>query len=116
MQLSFGPYNLRVHELDNKLSVQVTSDLGSVSIKEDDTIYPYNFPNGICFQIDNIENAPTPKGLKRYDFGDYSFILGINNSGLLCLFYSLKLYVNKKIIDDIYTLTLSFLTEPKTTT
>ena len=113
MQIKFGPYSARVHELDNKLSVQVTSDLGKVSIKEDDKIYPYDFPNGIHFQIENISEAPVPKGLKRYAFGDYTFILGINNSGYLCLFYSLRLYVHRKIIDDIDTLTLSFLAEPK---
>jgi hypothetical protein len=113
MQIKFGPYYVRTHELDNKLSVQVTSDSGKASIREDDNIYPFDFPNGIHFQIENISEAPAPKGLKRYAFGDYTFILGINNSGYLCLFYSLKLYVNRKIIDDIDTLTLSFLAEPK---
>ena len=83
------------------------------SIKEDDMIYPYDFPNGIHFQIENIAEAPTSLGLRRYAFGDYTVILGINNSGYLGLFYSLRLHVNKKVIDNIDTLTLSFLAEPK---
>jgi len=113
MTINFGPYDVRVHELDNKLALQVTSDLGTVSIKEDDKVYPYDFPNGIHFQIEEIEEAPTPKGLKRYRFGDYSFILGTNNSGLLSLFYSKKLNVKQKFIDNIDTLTFSLLAEPK---
>jgi hypothetical protein len=112
MQIKFGPYNIRAHELDNKLAVQVTSDLGKASIKKDDKVYPYDFPNGIHFQIEDIAEAPTPLGLKRYAFGEYTFILGINNSGYLSLFYSLRLHVNKKVIDNIDTLTLSFLAEP----
>jgi hypothetical protein len=113
MQIKFGPYKIKAHELDNKLIVQVTSDLGKASIKNDDKIYPYDFPNGIHFQIEDIADAPTPEGLKRYAFGEYTFILGINNSGLLGLFYSLQLHVNKKVIDNIDTLTLTFLTDPK---
>ncbi len=113
MQIKLGPYNIKTHELDNKLAVQITSDLGKTSIKEDERVYPYDFPNGIHFQIENVTEAPAPIGLKRYAFGDYSFILGINNSGYLGLFYSLRLHVNKKLIDNIDTLTLSFLGEPK---
>ncbi len=113
MQIKFGPYYIRVHELDNKLTLQVTSEAGKAGIKEDDKVYPYDFPNGIHFEIFSIEKAPTPKGLKRYKFGEYSFILGINNSGLLSLFYSKKLYVKRKLIDDIDTLTFAFLAEPK---
>ena len=113
MQIKFGPYNIRAHELDNKLAVQVTSDLGKASIQEDNEFHPFDFPNGIHFQIEGIEEAPTPLGLKRYAFGEYTFILGINNSGYLSLFYSLRLHVNKKVIDNIDTLTLSFLAEPK---
>ena len=113
MNIQFGAYNIRVHELDNKLAVQVTADTGKVAITEDETVYPYDFPNGIHFQIGDIEEAPTPKGLKRYKFGEYSFIVGINNSGLLSLFYSKKLYVKQKLIDNIDTLTFALLVDPK---
>jgi hypothetical protein len=112
MQIKFGSYNIRTHELDNKLSVQVTSELGTVHMKEEDK-HERNFPNEICFQIDGITDTPEAKGLKRYSFGDYTFILGINYSGELCLFHSVKLYVGKKVIDNIDTLSLSFLSEPK---
>ena len=112
MQIKFGPYNIRTHELDNKLSVQVTSDLGDVKMKEEDT-HERNFPNEICFKVTDSAETPEARGLKRYSFGDYTFILGINYSGELCLFYSVRLYIGKKVIDNIDTLTLSFLTEPK---
>jgi len=113
MIIQFGPYDIRVHELDNKLALQVLSDLGTVRIKQDDKVYPYDFPNGIHFQIESDNETPEPKGLKQYKFGEYSFILGINNSGLLSLFYSRRLTVKQKFIDHIDTLTFSFLTEPK---
>jgi hypothetical protein len=112
MQIKFGSYNIRTHELDNKLSVQVTSELGTVHMKEEDN-HERNFPNEICFKIDDISEVPEATGLRRYSFGDYTFILGINYSGELCLFHSVKLYVGKKVIDNIDTLTLSFLSEPK---
>lgn len=112
MQIQFGSYNIRTHELDNKLSVQVTSDLGTVHLKEED-IHARNFPNEMCFKIENSTKIPEARGLKRYSFGDYTFILGINYSGELCLFHSVRLYVGKKVIDGIDTLTLSFLSEPK---
>ena len=112
MQIKFGPYNIRTHELDNKLSVQVTSELGTVQLKEEDT-HERNFPNEICFQVADTSEKPEAKGLKRYSFGDYTFILGINYNGELCLFHSVRLYVGKKVIDNIDTLTLSFLSEPK---
>ena len=81
-------------------------------IKEDDKVYPYDFPNGIHFKIKGLDESADPKDLKRYRFGDYSFILGINNSGLLSVFYSKKLTVKKKLIDKIDTLTFAFLSEP----
>jgi len=112
MQLKYGPFNIRTHELDNKLSVQVTSELGAVELK-DEAVHESNFPNEMCFQIKDAFHKPEPKGLKRYSFADYSFILGINHNGELCLFHSVKLYVGKKVIDGIDTLTLAFLTEPK---
>ena len=112
MQIKFGPYNVRTHELDNKLILQVTSDEGKAHIKEDDKIYPYDFPNGIHYKIKGLDVRPDPKDLKRYKFGDYSFILGINNSGLLSVFYSKKLTVKKKLINKIDTLTFAFFAEP----
>jgi hypothetical protein len=112
MQISFGSYKIRTHELDNKLSVQVTSDIGKVHLKKEED-FEGNFPNEICFQIDNPSELPKAKGLKRYSFGDYTYILGINYKGELCLFHSIKLAVHKKFIDNIDTLTLSFLAEPK---
>jgi len=112
MQISFGSYNIRIHELDSKLSVQITSDLGVVHLQGEDT-RPRDFPNEVCFLIDNPSEKPQAKGLKRYSFGDYTFILGINNSGELFLFHSVRLYIGKKVIDGIDTLTLAFLTEPK---
>ena len=112
MKLSFGSYNIRIHELDNKLSVQVTSDLGEVNIQEEET-RPSDFPNEVCFHINNPSQEPQPKCLRRYSFGEYTFILGINNSGELFLFHSVQLYIGKKVIDGIDTLTLSFLSEPK---
>lgn len=113
MQIQFGPYNIKTHELDNKLTFQPTSNIGKLSIVENDEVYPYDFPNGIHFQIEGTEQAPIPKGLKRFKFGEYSFILGINNSGFLSLFYSKKLYVKRKLIDNIDTLTFAFLAEPQ---
>ena len=112
MQINYGPYNIRAHELDNKLSVQVTSDRGRAHIIEEGT-ESHDFPNGISFQIENISSKPEAKGLKRYSFGDYTFILGINYNGELCLYHSVKLYVSKKVIDNIDTLTFAFLTDPK---
>jgi len=112
MQVNYGPYNIRIHELDNKLSVQITSDLGKVHIKDEEK-HEQNFPNEICFKIESSSEKPTSVGLKRYSFGDYTFILGINYCGELCLFHSVKLYVSQKLIDNIDTLTLSFLSEPK---
>lgn len=112
MQINYGSYKIKTHELDNKLSVQVTSELGDVHLMEE-SHDAHDFPNGISFQIKNAFNKPEAKGLKRYSFGEYSFILGINNNGELCLYHSVKLYVGKKVIDNIDTLTLSFLSEPK---
>ncbi len=112
MQINYGPYNIRTHELDNKLSVQVTSDLGKVHIIEEGT-GEHDFPNGISFQLKNASSKPEAQGLKRYSFGDYTFILGINYNGELCLYHSVRLYVGKKVIDNIDTLTLAFLSDPK---
>ncbi len=113
MILTFGDYNLKVHELDNKLVVQVTSPIGKTHIKQEYSKEPCSFPNEIVYTIDNPEKKAEAKGLKRFSFGDYTFILGINNAGELCLFHSIKLYIGKKKIDGIDTLTLAFLKEPK---
>ena len=112
MKINYGPYIISTHELDNKLSVQVTSDLGKVHMKEEGN-HEQNFPNEICFEIESSLEKPTAVGLKRYSFGDYTFILGINYCGELCLFHSVRLYVGKKLINDIDTLTLAFFTDPK---
>jgi len=34
MQISFGAYKIKAHELDNKLAVQITSDLGEVTMHD----------------------------------------------------------------------------------
>ncbi len=112
MQIQFGAYTIKTHELDNKLSVQITSELGEVSI-HDAGKGPHDFPNAIGCKINNPEVTPEAKGLKRYSFGEYTFILGINYAGDLLLFHSVKLYVGRKVIDGRDVLTLSFLTEPK---
>ena len=48
MQFSFGSYIIKIHELDQKLSVQVISDLGEVRLKTDNQGRG-DFPNEICF-------------------------------------------------------------------
>ena len=112
MQINYGPYKIRAHELDQKLTVQVTSELGEVHII-DENHDAHDFPNGICFNIENSSEKPEAKGLKRYSFGEYSFILGINNSGDLFLYYSVKLSIGKKVINGIDTINLAFLKDPK---
>ena len=112
MQIKYGSYNIRTHELDNKLSVQVTSDLGEVHIMEEGK-EAHDFPNGISFKMQNASSKPGAKGLRRFSFGEYTFILGINYNGELCLYHSVRLYVGKKVIDNIDTLTLAFLSDPK---
>ena len=112
MQINFGAYMIKTHELDNKLSVQVTSDLGEVTMN-DSGEGQHDFPNGIGCKILNAKEKPGAKGLKRYSFGDYTFILGINYAGDLVLFHSVKLYVGKKVIDGKDSLTLAFLSDPK---
>lgn len=112
MQINFGAYTIKTHELDNKLSVQITSDLGEVTM-HDSGESQHDFPNGIECKILNPKEKPEAKGLKRYSFGDYTFILGINHAGDLLLFHSVKLYVGKKVIDGKDSLTLAFLSDPK---
>jgi len=111
MNISYGPYNIRAHELDQKLSVQVTSDLGDVNMKADNH-RPHDFPNAICFSINDLSEQPEAKGLKKYSFGEYTFVLGINYSGELFLFHSVRLSIGKKVIDGKDTLTLAFLKNP----
>ena len=112
MEINYGPYRIYTHELDQKLSVQVSSELGEVHMEVDNN-RAHDFPNAICFNINDISEKPEAKGLKKYIFGDYTFVLGINNSGELCLFHSVQLTVGKKVIDGKDTLTLAFLKEPK---
>jgi len=113
MIINFGPYDILTHELDNKLILQVTSSKGKVKVSEDDKVYPYDFPNGLHFKIVKPKKKPKARDLKKFRFGEYSFILGINNAGLLALFYNKKLKVKRKLINDIDTFTFAFLSEPK---
>ncbi|MDM5263651.1 hypothetical protein PF327_05510 [Sulfurovum sp. XTW-4] len=108
MQFTFGDYTIKTHELDQKLSVQVTSELGEVLLNDDDK-RTSDFPNEVCFYIKNPTHKPEAKGLKKFIFGDYTFILGINYAGELFLFHSVKLTIGKKRIDGKDTLTLAFL-------
>ena len=112
MQFTFGDYTIRTHELDQKLSVQVTSELGEVVLSDDDK-RTSDFPNEVCFYIKNPAKKPEAKGLKKFIFGDYTFILGINYAGELFLFHSVKLNIGKKLIDGKNTLTLAFLKDVK---
>ena len=112
MQFTFGDYTVRTHELDQKLSVQITSELGEVHLNHDDA-RKSDFPNEVSFQIKNPSQKPEAKGIKKFAFGDYTFILGINYAGELFLFHSVRLNVGKKLIDGKDTLTLAFLKEVK---
>lgn len=112
MQISFGAYKIKAHELDNKLAVQITSDLGEVTM-HDSGEGQHDFPNAVGCKILDAKEKPEAKGLKRYSFGDYTFILGINYAGDLLLFHSVRLYVGRKIIGGHDTLSLAFLSEPK---
>ena len=110
MQINYGPYIIKTHELDNKLSVQVVSDSGNVNMSEEN-VRSNDFPNGIHFSLSGSEK-PAAKGLKKYSFGEYTFILGINNAGELFLFHSVQLRVGKKLIDGIDAINLAFLKDP----
>lgn len=107
MQFTFGDYTIRAHELDQKLSVQVTSELGKVHLTDEDH-HTNDFPNEVSFYIENPTRKPEAQGMKRFAFGDYTFILGVNYKGELFLFYSVLLHVGKKLIDGKDTLTLAF--------
>jgi hypothetical protein len=112
MLFTFGDYTIRTHELDSKLSFQVTSELGEVILSNDDK-RTSDFPNEVCFYIKNPTKKPEAKGLKKFIFGEYTFILGINYAGELFLFHSVLLTVKKKRIDNKDTLTLAFLNDVK---
>ncbi len=112
MQLNYGPYIIKTHELDSKLSVQVVSELGEVKMRVENN-RGHDFPNGICFYIDGDIEKPEAMGLKKYAFGDYTFVLGINYNGELFLFHSVRLTVSKKVIDGRDALTLAFLKDPR---
>lgn len=111
MKISFGIYDIYAHELDQKLLLQVTSQLGEVHLLDDST-RSSDFPNEVCFRIENPSDTIEAKGLKKFSFGAYKFILGINNSGEMFLFYSAKVSVSKKVIDGKDTLSLAFFKEP----
>lgn len=108
MEINFGDYKLKTHELDNKLSVQVFSDLGEVHLIHDDH-RTGDFPNEVAFAIENPTRKPEAKGLRRFAFGEYTFIVGVNYSGELILFHSVLLKVGKKVIGGKDALTLAFL-------
>jgi hypothetical protein len=112
MQFTFGSYTIKTHELDQKLSVQVTSELGEVHLNNNDN-RTSDFPNEVCFYIENPTQKPDAKGLKKFSFGDYTFILGINYAGELFLFHSINLNVGRKVINGKNTLTLAFLKDLK---
>lgn len=112
MHFTFGDYTIRTHELDQKLSVQVTSELGEVLLIDSDQ-RESSFPNEVCFQINNPRHKPEAKGLKKFIFGDYTFILGVNYAGELFLFHSVLLTIKKKRIEGKNTLTLAFLSDVK---
>ena len=112
MKTSFGAYEVLAHELDQKLVIQITSNLGEVHLNNDDN-RSSDFPNEVCFTIDNPSQKIEAKGMKKFSFGGYKFILGINYSGELFLFHNAKLNVGKKVIDGKDTLTLAFLKDPK---
>ena len=112
MKLSFGAYDVWAHELDEKLSIQITSTLGEVHLNSDDN-RSRDFPNEVCFSMENPSQEIKAKGLKKFSFGAYRFILGINYSGELFLFHSAKFNVGKKIIDGKDSLTLALLKDPK---
>jgi hypothetical protein len=112
MQFEVGPYVIKTHELDSKLSVQVVSELGEVRMRTENN-RAHDFPNAICFYVDGLQDKPEAKGLKKFIFGDYTFVLGINYTGELFLFHSILLTVGKKVIDGKDSLTLAFLKDPK---
>ncbi len=112
MKISFGDYNIWAHELDQKLSVQISSGLGEVHFNADEH-RKSDFPNEVCFTITNPSHKIEACGLKKFSFGDYTFILGINYKGELFLFHSVLLNIGKKVIEGKDTLTLAFLKEPK---
>lgn len=111
MQINYGPYLLKAHALDNKLTVQVFSELGKVAIR-DEKNGADDFPNAIHYHIQESTQIPQAKGLKKYTFGEYTFILGINNAGELVLFHSVRLKVGKKVIEGTDTINFSIFKDP----
>lgn len=112
MQFTFGDYTISPHELDQKLSIQITSELGEVHLNNNDH-RTNDFPNEICFHIENPTQKPEAKGMKKFAFGNYRFILGINYAGELFLFHSKKLTIGKKVIAGKDTLTLALIKDLK---
>lgn len=112
MKISFGSYEIKAHELDQKLSIQITSQAGEVHLNSDDN-RSSDFPNEVCFSVKDPSEKIEAKGLKKFSFGKYAFILGINYSGELFLFHSAKLTVKKKVIDGKDSLTMALLKDPR---
>ena len=112
MQFRFSNYTIKTHELDQKLSVQVTSDLGEVHLYNNEN-RTSDFPNEVCFYIESPTKKPHEKELEKFSFGNYHFILGINYSGELFLFHSIELNVGRKLINGKDTLTLAILKDMK---
>ncbi|RLA71580.1 MAG: hypothetical protein DRG24_05175 [Epsilonproteobacteria bacterium] len=112
MLVTYGAYKIRAHELDQKLTVQITSDLGEVHLKDDDH-RSNDFPNEVCFYIQDATEKSEAMGLKKFSFGEYTFILGVNYAGELFLFYSIELSIGKKVIDGKDAINFAFLKDPR---
>lgn len=111
MEYKFGPYLIKTHELESKLSLRVSSKLGEVSM-HDSGQGEHDFPNAVGCKISNPSGKIKAKAMKKLSFGSYKIIIGINYSGDLVIFHSPKLNVARKIIDGADTLSLSLLKEP----
>ena len=64
MQIQFGAYTIKTHELDNKLSVQITSDLGEITM-HDSGEGSHDFPNAVGCKITNPTETPEAKRFKK---------------------------------------------------
>jgi len=111
MNINFGDYTIKLHELDEKLSVQITSTLGDVKIMNIGEHFN-DFPCSIKYKINTTKKIEA-KELKKFSFGAYKFILGVNFDGEFVIFHSKKLNVSIKLINNQDTLSMSLLGEPK---
>jgi len=106
MIIKYGDFNLKIFELDNKLSLQVRSGFGKVNfVKKED--FTKDFKNKIVYKVDtNIEM--NKKVLKKFKFGDYSFDIEFNNiTQELVLYPNSKLFISKKLINNKNALTMA---------